>query len=347
METFRIWGVGCTHSGKDTLLHNHKSLHRACRDAENFGMDIGASLGDFSGEQGLPTNQEGRLYREQLLSGLKNHFPEHIYPLQGNHDRTDKPGDQCGEWFNRWMDPLGIHDTRNYLRPFPIVDGTWDAYEVRVGNLSLLFMSDVNRLLTPLRGVNGGDPGGVVTARAYQWWKDKCASYRGTNITVVTFSHYMPFETTTATKEYGGGKLKSNGEYVGTYHGPGKENGRTSSFLAYVEEDSSTPFVDHLEQHPGDCDLWVGAHNHVISGKAVGGLEHIVSKYGCLFVQNGAVTKYHHGPRGLANPKSRFYEFTEGSNKLLIHAYIHETMNGFSKGLLSTKEFNLTKTFNF
>lgn len=349
-ETLKIWAVGCTHAGND-IQHGHKSLHRACKDAEDFGFDFGVSLGDFSGQQGLPTDEEGAMYREQLTSGLKNHFPEDIYPLGGNHDRTDQPGILCGEWFEKWMDPAGTSPDsgmRNNLRPFPIVGGRWDAYEVHVGNLVLLFLSDVNRPTTPLRGEGSGDPGGVVTPEVYEWWKGTCEAYRDTDKMVVTFAHYLPLETTTATSEYGGGVVDSNGDYQSVYHAAGKEGGRTSSYLAYVGEDSSQAwFTEHLEQHPGDCALWVGAHNHVPSGLAVGNLPHINERFGCLFVQNGAVSKYHHRYPTMANPKSRFYEFTDDSNQLLIHAYTHETMNGFTKGNVNTKTFNLPKPFKF
>lgn len=345
MERFRIWAVGCAHGGKD-IIHQRESLLEAAKDAETVGFDVGVYLGDFSGHQGLPDDEEGVLYRDQLIRGMRNHIPEQIYPLQGNHDRTDQPGLACGEWFNTWMDPLCVNyqtsGMRPDMRPFPIHDGTWDAYEVQIGKMSIALMSDVNRPLTPLRGEGHGDPGGVVSPQAYDWWKAKCAEYRGTDRALITFAHYMPKDTTTATNEYGGGRIV-NGEFEVIYHGAGATGGKASSYLGFVGEELGRPFIEHLEQHPGDTQMWIGAHNHVLSGKKIGGMGHIVKKNGCLFVQNGAATMYHHKYTTDRNPKSRIYEFENGSDEVRIHAIMHENVNGFARGHYSTKLFRLEK----
>lgn len=344
-ETFRIWAVGCTHAGND-IKHGRESLLEACKDAEKFGFDIGVHLGDFSGQQDLPTDEEGLMYRDQLTRGLKNHLPEDIYPLAGNHDRLAEGGVASLEWFDKYMDPLCYRPEtsgmRGENRRYPVTKGDHSAYEVRVGGLSLVMVSDVNRPLTPERGGGDGDPAGVVTKGRYDWWKALCEGYRDTDQSVITFAHYLPKDTTTATNEYGGGKLV-DGRYISKFHDAGKENGRYSSYLAYVDETPGRPFIEHLEQHNGDCQLWVGAHNHVRSGVSIGGMGHIEKRADCWFVQNGAATKFHHKDPWHCNPKSRVYEFESGSDIVKITALFHANVNGFVRGPHTTREFKLSK----
>lgn len=349
-DTVRFWGFGCSHITKD-IQYGHKPIERACRHAEDFGYDYAIDFGDIDGSQGLPKDQNGPMYRQQFQAGSKNHRIEDIIgKICANHDRTNQPGVAAMDWHRKWIDPFyenpQTSGVNKLFEPFPVHSGTVDAYERKIGSLSFLFMSDVNRPLTPKRGILGGDPGGVVTPEAYQWWKDTCAAYRGTGQTVITCAHYLPKGTTTATVEYGGGTYQ-NGTYSGLYHGAGYTNGLASSYLAFVGETMGRPFIEHLVQHPGDCHIWVGAHNHVKSGKKVGGLGHIEMHHGCNFIQNGALTKHHHGSANEVNPKSRFYEFTNGSNVYKVHAYMHQNAYNFSKGLYSTREYTLPHPVQF
>lgn len=326
MTDFKIWVFGCSHIGNDIRFGRH-TLKKACRDAEEYGFDIAVNLGDVCGKQGLPEVSEGQLWVSELESGLKNHLPSDIYSVCGNHDRTDGAGLASGDWFRQWVDPMGenpaISGVRSEMRRARLIpEGDWYAYKIVRGNVVMLFLSDVNRPMTPKRGELGGDPAGVVTSAQYQWWKDQCALHRGNGV-VITFSHYLPKNTTAATGEYEGGYIDGNGNYQPLYHGPGYSGGQHSSYLAYVDEVPGRPFIEHLEQHPGDCALWFGAHNHVRSGKEVGGKGHVETLHGCTFIQTGHLTKYHHSRANESTPKSRFLTLEEGSDTVRMDAYFH------------------------
>jgi len=61
-------------------------------------------------------------------------------------------------------------------RPYPI-QGTWERYAFRAGNLLFLMMSDINEPTQEIgRGDLGGNPGGVVSGETFRWWKRKVES---------------------------------------------------------------------------------------------------------------------------------------------------------------------------
>ncbi len=56
-------------------------------------------------------------------------------------------------------------------RPYPI-EGSWERYSFRVGNLLFLMMSDRNDGGPPVgRAKRGGYPAGAVTGETFRWWK--------------------------------------------------------------------------------------------------------------------------------------------------------------------------------
>jgi len=111
----------------------------------NRAADIALDLGDISGDVGLPKDAEGEEVVRQFAA-LKKHRREQIYDLGGNHDRSglDEPQEW---WWRKWVDPTGEHTQLSHVdaskRPFPI-EGTWERYSFRAGNLLFLMMSDIN-----------------------------------------------------------------------------------------------------------------------------------------------------------------------------------------------------------
>src|SRR6201993_2147313 len=56
-------------------------------------------------------------------------------------------------------------------RPYPI-DGTWERYTFKVGNIRFLMMGDRNDLPYPVgrRATGGASPAGAVTPETFAWW---------------------------------------------------------------------------------------------------------------------------------------------------------------------------------
>ena len=95
--------------------------------------------------QGTPKDAEGKEIVRQF-SILNGHRREQIYDVSGNHDRNGLDEPQ-GWWWRKWVDPTGEHPEFSQVhaekRPFPI-EGTWERYWFRAGNLLFLMMSDIN-----------------------------------------------------------------------------------------------------------------------------------------------------------------------------------------------------------
>jgi hypothetical protein len=73
----------------------------------SFDWDIALDLGDLSGAQGTPKDEEGREIVRQF-SALKQHIREQIYDLSGNHDRSGLREPQVW-WWRKWVDLTGEH----------------------------------------------------------------------------------------------------------------------------------------------------------------------------------------------------------------------------------------------
>ena len=97
-------------------------------------------------------------------------------------------------WFRKWADPLGEHAATsgvdNSKRPYPI-DGTWERYSFKVGNIRFLMMSDRNDLPYPVgRKADGGaSPAGAVTSETFEWWKNQVEFLAGRHHHVLRASH--------------------------------------------------------------------------------------------------------------------------------------------------------------
>jgi hypothetical protein len=200
-RTFRVWVFADAHVGTDNK-QNRESLAKAIRQSESasgFDWDIALDLGDMSGEQGTPKDPEGQEIVRQF-GALAKHRREQIYDLSGNHDRSGLDEPQAW-WWRKWVDPTGEHSEFSQVdaakRPFPI-DGTWERYSFRVGNLLFLMMSDINELTQKVgRGTLGGNPGGVVSGETFRWWKRMVDD--NPSSVIITAHHYVLKDTTTKT----------------------------------------------------------------------------------------------------------------------------------------------------
>lgn len=324
--SLRVPMFGCSHLIADKK-HGRDALAIAMRDYERpaFGSwDLAFDHGDHTdGTTDSPNLKDGQEFVRQRAA-LSTHKPEDVYSCCGNEDR-ERAGEMPGWWFRKFVDPLGEFTTTSGIvqarRPFALASGAaWNRYEVKIGNLVFLVVSDVVRPASNLRGVMGGDPGGVVAQATFDWWKARVEAARSTNEIVVTIAHYLPKNTTVATTDYGGGTINAKGIYVPVYHGPGLDP-RESGRLGYVGEAVAWPFSDHLAAHPGDCAMWGGAHTHAAPGATVDGRGLRVFQDGCHYVNDGHLTKYH--GLGVLTPRSRVFTFTHGQSQVSMQTWYH------------------------
>ena len=175
----QLWTFGDAHVGTD-LRHGRESLADALRQSEGrdpaspgFDWEIAIDVGDMSGGQSVPEDEEGRHVVRQLAA-MRSHRREQIDHLSCNHDRSglDEPE---AWWWRKWVDPLGqnTESSRVELNRRPhAIDGTWERYSFRVGNIVFLMMSDINEPGAPIgRGDLGGNPGGCVRGETFDWWR--------------------------------------------------------------------------------------------------------------------------------------------------------------------------------
>ncbi len=202
-----LWAFSCAHVGTDLRQGGRESLAEAIRQSESpagFAWHIAVNLGDHSGTQGEPDDDEGREVVRQY-GVLQSHHREQIYDIAGNHDRSDV-GHPEGWWTDKWIDPTGTHTAHSGVdaqrRPYAI-EGDWERYRFRVGNVLFLMMSDRNEPTAHLpRHEGGGNPSGVVSAETFAWWKQQVEANQDSLI--VTCHHYMLKDTTVASGEWEG-----------------------------------------------------------------------------------------------------------------------------------------------
>jgi len=328
-RTFRVWVFADAHVGTDKA-HGWDSLATALQQSEaaaGFDWDIALDLGDVSGAQGTPQDDEGKELVRQF-GALKRHRREQIYDLSGNHDRSGLDEPQAW-WWRKWVDPTGEHPEFSGVnakkRPFP-VDGTWERYSVRVGNLLFLMMSDINEPSQKIgRGTLGGNPGGVVSGETFRWWKRMVEENR-TSI-IISAHHYVLKDTTVASGEWEGMRHDANGAWISWYHGyfpQGTPQG--ASYLYWVDSKAdSGVFEEFLSAAPSRVDLWLGAHTHTSPDDAFGGKSHIERRWGTTFMNVAGLTKYHVNASAPENgvPRSWLLTFTDGSDQVAAQCYLH------------------------
>lgn len=327
---FRVWCFGCAHVGTDLRVSKRRSLAEAIEQSESGGADGGPAfewdlalgLGDFSGNQGSPADDEGREVVRQF-SAAKRHRREDFYTIAGNHDASC-PGEKTMGWFRKWLDPEGQHTEfsgvdaakRRYA-----IDGTWERYAFRVGNVLLLMMSDRNDGGPPVgRDVRGGYPAGAVTGETFRWWQDQVEANR--DAVVISAHHHMLKETTFASGEWEGFRKNAKGDWQSYYHGYFPKGGpRGASYLYWLDaKPDAGAFESYLAEHPGAIDFWLGGHTHSNPDDDKGGRTHVERKWGVNFVNCSALSRNH----GRTNvPMSRLLTFTAGSDKVRVQCYLH------------------------
>jgi len=251
---FRLWASGCCHVGTD-LRRRRESLAEAIRHSErDFGWDAAVHLGDFSGTQAPPDDAEGREVVRQFRT-LRKHRREHVYCLVGNHDATDEP---LQWWFRKWLDPTGEHTEHSGVdprrRPYP-VEGTWERYAFRVGNLLWLMMGDRNDGGPPAgRGTRGGYPAGAVTAETFAWWRRTVEEHPYDII--VSCHHHMLKATAVASGEWEGFRRDKQGRWRGEYHGYFADGApKGASYLYFVGgKPDAQAFERYLAANPDAID---------------------------------------------------------------------------------------------
>jgi hypothetical protein len=314
------------HVGTDKI-HGRDSLATALRQSESsvgFDWDIALDLGDMSGGQTTPKDEEGREIVRQL-GVLRHHLREQIYDLSGNHDRSGLDEPQAW-WWRQWVDPTGEHTRFSGVhaskRPFPI-EGTWEHYSFRAGNLVFLMMSDINEPSQKVgRGTLGGNPAGVVSGETFRWWKKMVDENRSSII--VSAHHYVLKNTTVASGDWEGMRRNADGAWESWYHGyyeQGTPQG--ASYLYWVDsKQDSHSFEDFLAENPSRVALWLGGHTHTNPDDTHGGKSHMEQRWGTTFINVAGLTRYH-GPPENGVPRSWLLTFTEGSDEVSARCFLH------------------------
>lgn len=327
---FRVWAMSCSHVGTDLRVGNRESLAEAIRQAEAggaeggppFEWDIALHLGDLSGSQTPPGDEEGREVVRQFAASQK-HPREHFYNIIGNHDASG-PDETCQWWFRKWVDPTGEASAYSGVdpsrRPYPI-NGDWERYYFRVGNLLFLLMSDRNDGGPPIgRAARGGYPAGAVTGETFAWWQQLVEANQ--NDIIISAHHHMLKETTVASGPWEGFIKDEQGNWRSHYHGyfpDGAPEG--ASYLYFVAgRPDAQAFETYLADHPGSIDLWLGGHTHTHPDDQMGGRSHIEPKWGAHFINVSALTRHH---TRIVAPMSRLFTFTEGSAQVRVQCYLH------------------------
>jgi hypothetical protein len=290
--------------------------------APSFEWDMAVDLGDQSGAQHLPDDDEGGEVARQFMKGLREHKREDIYSVCGNHDRSGLDQEK-NWWWHKWLDPMGEFTKYSGVdasrRTYP-TSGTWEHYSFQVGNVLFLMMSDINEpTQRPGRDLLGGNPGGVVSGETFEWWKNMVEGNQ--DKIIVSTHHYMLKDTTVASGEWEGMRKDASGLWKSHYHGyKALGTPKGASYLYWVDGvRNAQAFEKYLEAHPGAIDLWLGAHTHTHPDDTYGSKSHVETKWGVHFVNVSALARHH--ARTTTIPMSRYFTFR--GNELRAQCYLH------------------------
>ena len=261
-KQFRLWAMCCSHVGTD-LGFGRESLADAIRQSEQggeeggpaFDWDIAVVLGDHSGGQTTPTDEEGREIVRQFSVSAR-HPREHFYTVVGNHDAPIEVDAPLQWWARKWIDPTGEdpeHSEVNAERMPHAVEGTWERYTFAVGN-RFLMMSDRNDFPPPVgrRGAtHGGYPSGAVTSETFDWWRRYLEANEDS--VLVSTHHHMLKETTVASGPWEGHVPDGQGSWTSGYHGYFADGGPEGSSYLYFLDDKpdAQAFEGYLSDNPG------------------------------------------------------------------------------------------------
>ena len=308
---FKLWVISDAHIGTDKAMSeavqhgmvgftpppvHPESMAEALRQSEEgsaiggtrIPWDIALNLGDYAGFWDAPEDEQGREIVRQY-SVLKQHRREQIYNIAGNHDASphgipSSEGKEANWWFRKWADPLGEHPETslvdNTKRPYPI-DGTWERYTFKFGNVRVLMMSDRNDLPYPVgrKASGGASPAGAVTPETFEWWKGQVERARANDEIIISCHHHMLRETTVGSGDFEGVQKNPDGTYRrGRYHGAdGAPEG--ASYLYFLgDKPKAQAFEGYMAEHPSAVDLWLGGHTHTSPDDVLNGRSHVESK---------------------------------------------------------------------
>ena len=327
---FTWWSISDPHLQTD--LPGYRSLEAAILDStyggdqggENFDWDIATVAGDWTGTV-CPSNNDGQDLIEQWFGA--NADPNYFYGVTGNHDG----GESDNWWFEKWIDPLGLNTAfslvDNNARPYP-VEGEWDHYSFKVGNLLYLMLSDRNEGPPPFgRLCSAGYPSGRMSLETYNWWVQQVEAHP--DYIIITISHQALFETTIYTGF-------DEGYEQGIHGGHSWADRRASSMIYAIDNwtidgldenenyigERGFGFEKYLQDHPGAIDLWIHGHTHhnMYPGITFNGRSEVETKHGVTFINTGALTRNHGGPEA---PYSRLFSFYDNSSTILMQTYMH------------------------
>jgi len=346
-RTFRLWATSDPHVGTDLWGDQRRrrsrrtgareSLAEAIEQSESdqgFDWDLALCLGDFSGNQDIPEEEEGREIVRQF-GALSKHRREQFYCLCGNHDASPE-----NRWFRKWIDPTGEHTQHSGVdatrMPQPVT-GTWERYSFRVGNALVLMMADRNDYAPPVGRIvdghgPGGRPAGAVTLATFEWWKELVQA--NSESIILSAHHHMLRETTVASGPWEGiAPPDAQGRRRGGYHGYFAEDGLHNAGASYlywlVDESGPEPrpepdaraFERLLDSQPGAIDLWLGGHTHAAPDDVVNGRTLVERRWNVNFVNCAPLTQYHVSSHCV--PMSRLLTFVEGRPEVRVQCYLH------------------------
>ena len=144
------------------------------------------------------------------------------------------------------------------------------------------------------------------------------------NSIIISAHHYVLKNTTVASGPWEGLVRDDTGGWRMGYHGYFQQgNPESTSYLCWVDsKKDSEAFEKALATSPGRVDLWLGGRTHTAPNDTYGGKSHIERRWGTVFINVAALTKYQTAP-GTGVPRSWLLTFNDGSDTVIVQCYLH------------------------
>ncbi len=296
---FRIAVAGCPHTEVDKASGRDSISNFLSQSIRNINPDLWFINGDFFSYATAPTlasnSSDGADVSTQLNSQGST-IRHKIYTINGNHCA----GDQNYDLYDRYVDDFGDNaaysGVTNASRPYTLVEVNKPThrYAIRVGNMTFIFMGDVNDGVQPAgrSGVSGGRPSGALMESDYDWWASFVASEYAAGQNVITNTHMALAANTTI----GTGPDPEGSTFHGTdanldllaWHGYLIQDKASNTYI-----EGQTEFMDWMASNPGKNLACFYAHTHYVTGETLNGRGWTYTGNGCLFVNSGPLSKNH------------------------------------------------------